>query len=99
MSAAHRAKIAWSQQQIERGLPPLLELVDPAWFLGTDPSSDASWSLRCQFDVAPSRQGNPSDARVQFLVDAAPHERLKPGVVLELFERSTQARARVEIID
>jgi hypothetical protein len=37
-------------------------------------------------------------ARVRFLVDAAPHEQLKPGAKCWLYEGPTEA-ATVEVID
>jgi hypothetical protein len=53
----------------------------------------------CEFDVPPSEQGDPSTARVQFMMEAAPHERLSPGTSLRLFERATLKHATVEILD
>ena len=38
-------------------------------------------------------------ARVSCLVPDAPHDRLRPGVRLRLFERATQRYATVEILD
>jgi hypothetical protein len=55
--------------------------------------------LVCSFDTVPAEQGNPSFARVRFMVENAPHELLRPGVTLQLFERATQAYATVQILD
>jgi hypothetical protein len=53
-----------------------------------------------RFDRPPSEQGNPSEALVKFMVDGAPHEVLRPGVLLKLFERETRRfGATVEILD
>jgi hypothetical protein len=54
------------------------------------------WSVVCRFPVPPAEQGNPSVARVQFLVAEAPHEWLTPGARFELWEGPT-AVAVVEV--
>ena len=99
MGKEHRAQIQWSAEQIARGLPEFRQTTDPAWFPDAGPPSGEAWSLICDFATPPKLQGSPSVARVQFLVDEAPHERLEPGTVLRLFERATQQSARVEILD
>ena len=53
----------------------------------------------CEFDSPPSEQGDPSTARVQFAMEAAPHDRLTPGALLQMFEPATLKHARVEILD
>lgn len=98
MPLEHRARIMWSPELLQLGLPAISEITDPSWFDGTDPRNGESWSLVCRFDLPANQQGNPTYARVRFLMDAAPHERLKPGVVLQLFERATKGHARVEIL-
>ncbi|HJU69769.1 MAG TPA: hypothetical protein VJ650_16125 [Gemmatimonadaceae bacterium] len=99
MRRAHTARILWSPEQIARGLPGFTRTIDPTHFDGADPIRDEGWSLICDFDVPPAEQDHPSTARVRFMVDWAPHERLAPGTVLWMFERATQKHARVEILD
>jgi len=100
MRKVHAARIHWSQEQIRHGLPVITRTIDPAWFPEDHgPPVREGWSLMCEFEVPPSDQGDPSTARVQFMVDAAPHERLAPGTSLRLFERATQKYAHVEILD
>ena len=98
MSQEHDARVHWSAAQVARGLPSVERSIDPAWFLEPGPGSGGAWSLKYEFATPPMAQGNPSTARVAFMVADAPHERLRPGVWLELFERATQERARVEIL-
>jgi hypothetical protein len=98
MIVPHRAQIAWSSEQVRRSLPECDRTIDPAWF-ASEPDGAEGWSLACDFDRPPSQQGNPSVARVRFWMEDAPHERLAPGVTLRLFERGTQQRATVEILD
>jgi hypothetical protein len=99
MGRAHQALIHWSDAQLARGLPDVRRTIDPAWFPEAGLPLGEGWSLRCDFEPPPSHQGSPTRARVQFLVDGAPHERLGRGTVLQLLERATQQRARVEILD
>ena len=95
----HTARIHWSPELIKLGLPEFAQTIDPAWFTDARDSYKEGWSLVCDFDVAPARQGSPSTARVRFFVEQAPHDRLRPGVSLWMFERATQKHARVEIVD
>lgn len=73
--------------------------IDPVCLNDARPGSDAGWSLICEFERAPVEQGNPSAAQVQFVLDEAPRDWLRPGVSLRMFERATQQYARVEILD
>jgi hypothetical protein len=91
----HRARITWSDAQVRRGLPRTRESVDPAWF----DAGEEAWSLRCRSEAPPAQQGNPSEARISFLVSEAPHGRLVPGAVLHLFERATTGHATVEVLE
>jgi hypothetical protein len=93
----HDAWIYWSDKQVQIGLPTFSQTTDPSWFSGEQ--HDEAWSLVCEFRSPPREQGSPSSATVRFLVDAAPHRALKPGVRLRLFERETQAYASVEILN
>jgi hypothetical protein len=93
----HEARIRWSDDQVRRGLPTIERTIDPSWFI--DGASDEGWSLVCEFRLAPREQGSPSLAHVHFAVDGAPHDRLRSGVSLRLFERETQSYATVEILN
>ncbi len=99
MTTEHRARITWSAEQVRRGLPEIMETIDPAWFEGTTPKKGDGWSLVCRFDSPPIQQGNPSTARVRFMVDDAPHGRLGQGARLQLFERGTGELAVVEVLE
>ena len=99
MASAHSARIFWSADLHERGLPAIAQTIDPAWFEDAQPGQDDGWSLVCDFERPPSAQGDPSTARVRLLVAEAPHDRLRPGVRLRLVERATQRYATVEILD
>ena len=98
-ASEHRARIHWSASRASRGLPDTLRYVHAIRFSqGLPPWPDESWSLVCTFDSSPLHQGNPSLARVRFLVDAAPHDQLKPGAKCWLYEGPAEA-ATVEVID
>ena len=99
MRRVHTARIHWSPEHISRGLPTFARTADPAWLSPARPREDEGWTLLCEFDSPPSEQGSPSLARVEFGMDAAPHDRLTPGASLQLFERATLKLARVEILD
>ena len=98
MNPEHRARVTWSAAQVRRGLPAFERTTDPAWF-EVDAPGAAGWSLQCLFDPPPATQGDPSIARVSFMMPHAPHARLIPGTRLSLFERGSGARALVEILD
>ena len=97
-STQHVARITWSSEHERRGLPRAARMIDPAWFTGSVGEKEA-WSLVCTFEKPAAEQGNPSVARVQFMVPAAPENRLTPGATLRLFERATGGFAVVEILD
>ena len=90
-------QITWTSARVEAGLCPAEQRTVPSWFGG--PKTDEDWSLICNFDPAPSKQGNPTTARVSFLVDGAPHDRLAPGATHWLFEELGESYARVELLD
>ena len=98
-SQTHRASIRWSPEQERLGIPDLAKTVDPAWFAGEAACQDGGWSLACKFDRSPRVQGNPSLARVRYVLPDAPHAQLVPGARLQLFERATSKLALVEILD
>jgi len=92
----HRARITWSPALEQQGLPTIHESIDPAWL----PSARSEgWSLKYRFATPPNEQGNPSEAQVSFLMDNAPHDQLRPGAKLLLFEKWTGERIVVEILD
>jgi len=99
MAGEHRANITWSQALAERGLPTAREMRDPAWVDPDTPKADEGWSLICRFEAPPREQGNPSSAVVRFLADDAPHDRLRAGATLRLYERATGQYASVAILD
>ena len=97
--AEHRARITWSPEQVRQGLPPITQTVDPAWFADDRTPRAEGWSLMCMFEPPPNEQGSPTVARVRFVMPDAPHERLRPGATLRLFERGTHGFANVHILD
>lgn len=98
MEREHTARITWSDAHLRRGLVARAEWIAPAWFVGDPPGADG-WSLVCCFDVPPAAQGSPSTGRVRLWMAHAPHERLRPGAVLRLFEDATFELATVEVLD
>ena len=99
MATERLARITWSAEQVRVGLPAEKQTVDPSWFGDEARTDSEGWSLICRFDSPPSKQGSPSTAHVRFLVDDAPHGRLRPGTILHLFERGTRGMATVEILE
>lgn len=95
----HRARVTWSPAHIAAGLPRQAELVDPAWLEGSEPPAADAWSLVCRFAPTPAEQGSPSSASIRFWLAEAPHQKLRPGAVLQLFERATGEHARVEVLE
>jgi hypothetical protein len=94
----HHASIRWSPEQQRQGLPNITQTADPAWHADERPVHDEGWTLLCDFATSPTVQGNPSVARVRYLMPNAPH-RLVRGLHLRLFERGTGQFADVEILD
>ena len=92
---AHRALVHWSPQQLQRGLPHSVRAIDPAWI---DRDEDG-WSLVVRFEKPPVQAGSPTRAWIHFAFGDAPHEVLKAGAILSMFERETGGRARVEVLD
>src|SRR5688572_26529641 len=98
MVTEHPARITWSAEQVRLGLLAGLRTTDPAWVAEVVPRHADAWSLVCEFEVPPREQGNPSSARVRFLFPDAPHDYLRPGARLQLFEPATGQVAQVEIL-
>jgi hypothetical protein len=99
MSREHRASIEWTADLVAAGLPDFLATTDPAWLVEPLPDDHSGWSLRCRFDSSPRDQGNPSIAFVQYLFPEAPYGAWHVGAQLQLFERKTQQRATVTLLD
>lgn len=99
MSRDHEAEITWSSTLVDQGLPTSQRTIQPTWFWDDLPKTTEGWSLVCEFDAPPQRQGNPSRARVHFMMDSAPHDRLGEGVSLRMFEPSSRQYATVRILD
>ena len=99
MTTEHTARITWSSEQVRLGLPSVTSSIDPVWLNDDGARSTEGWSLICAFGAPPIEQGNPSLARVRFMMDGAPHESLSPGTVLRMFERATGQLASVEILE
>ena len=97
-SVTHRASIRWSAEQLRQGLPAFSHTADPTWHVDETPKQDEGWTLMCDFESPPRAQGNPSIAKVRYLIPNAPH-RLVPGLRLRMFERGTGQFADVEILD
>jgi len=58
---------------------------------------DRGWSVVLEFDRPPAELGSPSPGVVRFLMEDAPHDRLRPGCKFELFAGSAKV-ADVEIL-
>jgi hypothetical protein len=96
----HRARIEWSDVRATRDrLPVTLQYVTMARFM-EDPTTwpQDAWSVVCVFDEPPAVQGSPTMAKVRFLAEAAPHERLQAGVLFSLYEGRTDV-ATVQLLD
>jgi hypothetical protein len=94
----HKARIRWSAEHEQLGLPTFLQTTDPTWLFHETPVKDEAWSLVCKFEQSPAAQRNPSSALVNYLMPHAPHQ-LAAGVQLQMFERATKRYALVEIIN
>ena len=94
----HRARIQWSDVRATRDrLPATLQYVTMARFMDDQTTwPQDAWSV--VFDEPPAMQGSPSLAKVRFLAETAPHERLRPGVLFSLYEGRTDV-ATVQLLD
>jgi len=98
MQKTHTA-IHWSAEQLKLGLPLSGRRTDPAWFTEPGPGSEEGWSLVCEFEALPASPDEPTIAQVSFMVENAPHDRLRAGTRLQLFEQATRRCVLVEILD
>lgn len=99
----HNAIVRWCSpaKRGKRQLPPTLLYRGLSRFSDAfSGDSEDAWSVELRFDVPPPEQPdlNSSLGRIRFLVDDAPHERLRPGVTFELFEGPFHV-ADVEVLD
>ena len=58
---------------------------------------DGAYSVVCAFESPLSEHGTPIEAKVRFLADQAPHERLAAGVKFHLYEGPHEV-ARIEVL-
>ena len=98
MEREHAARFTWSDAHRQCGLVTRTEWIAPAWFDGDPPGADG-WSLVCRFERPPAEQGSPSLGHIRLFMPEAPHERLRPGAALRLFEDVTRGYAHVEVLD
>jgi hypothetical protein len=95
-----RARVTWLSSS-EGGRSPLpggRRYVTIGKFPEDGPNwPDGGWSVVLEFDTPPSVQGSPSIGVATFLMDTAPHDRLRDGQRFELFEGLRRV-AVVEVI-
>ena len=98
----HTAIVRWLPATVRgrRDLPATLRYVGISRFPEDgDRWPDGAWSVELRFDEPPPEQGTQeSSARVRFLVDEAPHNRLHRGAVFNLYE-GPQRVADIEVVD
>lgn len=87
--AEHLAIENWlrTSQNGELKLPHSLQYVGIGRFETDGPRwPDGAYSVVCSFTAPPSEHGSPIEAKVAFLVENAPQERLAAGVKFRLYE-------------
>jgi hypothetical protein len=87
--AEHFAIVNWLRtfKNGELNLPHSLRYVGISRFDADGPQwPDGAYSVVCSFTEPPSEHGSPIEAKVAFLVEDAPHERLAAGVRFRLYE-------------
>lgn len=95
----HRARITWALRPVgDSSLPTGLQYATIARFAEDASWPNDAWSIVCAFDSPPVLQRNPAEARVRFLAESAPHDRLRPGAIFSLYEGRTDV-ATVEVLD
>ena len=80
------ASFYWSSARVGAGLPLEREVIGPAWLGPGRDGNEEGWSLVCTFDHPPAAQGNPSRGWIRYFLADAPHDALKSGAVLRLFD-------------
>lgn len=96
----HAGLVRWlpAEERDRTGLPATLRYVGIGRFLDDIRGEDV-WSIVLEFDVPPPEQGSDvSRATVRFLVEDAPHDRLRHGVRFSLYEGNAKV-ADVEVLD
>ena len=99
----HSALVHWvPPKQIGRDHPPpVLRLVALSRFPEDGPNwSDGAWSVEIIFDRPPVEQTESlvCEAKVRFLFDTAPQERLHPGARFSVYQGPTRV-ADVDVLD
>lgn len=98
----HDALVHWTPEAVrgKKELPPTLRYVGLSRFPEDVIGRDDAWSVELRFDEPPPEQpsGTVSRAKVRFLFDEAPQERLRPGVRFGLYEGPFHV-ADIEIVD
>jgi hypothetical protein len=99
----HSALIRWvpaAQRRIRPMLPVSLRWVGLGRFDEDGPEwPDGSWSVELRFDTPPAEVCEQTlSARVRFLANDAPHERLRSGVQFEIYD-GVDKLADVDVLD
>ena len=86
----HDALVHWTSESIrgKKELPPTLRYVGLSRFPEDVIGRDEAWSVELSFEQPPPEQPSPmvSRARVRFLFEEAPQERLRRGTRFGLYE-------------
>lgn len=96
----HSALVHWlsAKERGRTGLPATFRYVGIARFAEDGPHDDA-WSVELRFHQPPPEgSSDVSEAKVQFLFETAPQERLSPGVRFGVYEGQTKV-ADVHVLD
>ncbi len=98
----HSATVHWLSPELRgrRDLPATLRYVGISRFPEDgDEWPDGAWSVELRFEQPPPEQGTEaSQARVGFLVDEAPQQRLHRGTRFGLYE-GPQKVADIDVLD
>src|SRR5690349_4103770 len=90
MARQHRVLVRWvpSNEGGLKSLPTDRRIVHPAHFSEDGPTwpTRESWSVVLQFDRPPVEDPSASSAVARFLMETAPHERLRPGRFFDFYE-------------
>ena len=86
---AHRATVSWigPNEGGRSSLPNGTRYATIARFADDGPDwPDGAWTVVLDFEQSPFEAGSPTVGTAQFLMDTAPHGKLKSGVAFELYE-------------
>lgn len=94
------ARLEWTAERRRRSLPASPVYIHPARFRDGGPPwlDDDTWSVACELPRALASEAPSALVTVGFQSGAAPHDRLRPGVSLWLYE-GPECAARIEIIE